>query len=1190
MRHFFLLSLLLAAFPVVTANAQKPLFNGKDLTGWSGNSEFWRVEGGCIIGETTAEKPTKGNTFLIWEGGELKDFELTLEGRVLGNNSGIQYRSKVVDPKNWSVGGYQMDMIGNADLFGMLYEERGRGILARRGQKVVLEAGQKPKVIGQVDKSKQLDVATWNQYRIVARGNTLTHYVNGEVTAEITDNDAAKRSLAGVLAFQIHAGPPTRVELKDIVLKELKERAAKAVNANAEAAPTVPQWIWTRGVAGDETIYARRQWTQREPAKSAKLTITCDNGFTAFINGKRLGESSNWERAEQFDLAPHLVAGDNVLAIEATNTGNIGGLVAMVELVGKDGSSARIVTDKHWLVRDEKTDDWMAPSVDPAGWVDAFSLGLLGKDPWGNPFTGVEGPANAGKINVSQGQAEVVPEGFEIEKIYDVPKATQGSWVSMAVDDQGRLFCSDQRGEGIFRITLGDTETSAPVVEKIPAEITGSQGMLWAFGCLYVSSNGGPTPAGLYRVTDSDGDDMLDHVEKLRNLRPGGEHGIHAVVLGPDGKSIYSVAGNHSAVPEPETSAVPRNYAPDQLLPRMPDARGHGSRVPPPGGWIARTDRDGSAFHLFSAGFRNQYDAAFNAHGEMFTYDADMEWDIGTPWYRPTRMNHVTSGSEFGWRNGSGKFPAYYPDTLPAAVDVGPGSPTGVLSGLGAKFPAKYQNAIFAFDWTYGTIYAMHPVPAGSSYTMIKEEFVIGAPLNVTDGVIGKDGNFYFAVGGRNTNSAVYCVRYSGDEPTDPAPAAPGAEAPLRELRHQIEAFHRPADGAVDEVWPHLGHDDRFIRYAARVALEHQPVVQWADRALAEADTQASLTALLALTRQGNPEHQPALLAALKKIFSAPLAEAQRLDAYRVLGLAIIRMGELDPATAAEFVAILSPGFPATSDPLNRELVALLVALGAEDIVARTIPLMAQDAVGKEGMELNQNLIARAERYGRAFADTARSKPQRQQIWYAYALRKVTHGWTPELRRDFFTWFAKAQNFKGGPSFAGFIENIRKEALAAVADKKERAALATLSEKPASLVPAGYESARTITVGVKPGLKFATDLIEGVVGEKVAIEFVNDDVTGLMHNLAVITPGSLQKVIAASMKIGPDAVEKNFIPDIPEVLAATPQVAINRKFTLYFSIPDSPGDYYFICTYPGHGQLMNGVFRVTESPVTVGAN
>src|SRR5262249_44026206 len=147
-----------------------------------------------------------------------------------------------------------------------------------------------------------------------------------------------------------------------------------------------------------------------------------------------------------------------------------------------------------------------------------------------------------------------------------------------------------------------------------------------------------------------------------------------------------------------------KNWLEDQLLPRMWDANGHAVGVLAPGGWVVKTDPDGKTWEVLTTGYRNAYDMAVNAEGELFVYDADMEWDMGMPWYRPTRVSHSPSGSELGWRSGSGKWPAYYPDSLPAMIDIGPGSPVGVTFGYEAKFPAKYQKALYILDWTFGTI------------------------------------------------------------------------------------------------------------------------------------------------------------------------------------------------------------------------------------------------------------------------------------------------------------------------------------------------------------------------------------------------------------------------------------------------------------------------------------------------------
>ena len=286
-----------------------------------------------------------------------------------------------------------------------------------------------------------------------------------------------------------------------------------------------------------------------------------------------------------------------------------------------------------------------------------------------------------------------LPEGFKAELLYTVP-TDQGSWVSMTNDPQGRLIASDQYGD-LYRIN--PTGNGADV-EKIELRIGFAQGLLCAFDSLYVVSygikgRGGAgqknMPPGLYRVRDTDGDDKYDDVKLLREFVGKSEHGPHAVILSPDKKSLYICAGNATKLPNPETSRVPKVWQEDQVLSRLPDARGHAAGRLAPGGWVCKTDPDGKSFELVSMGFRNQYDIAFDPNGELFTFDADMEWDVGLPWYRPTRVCHVVSGSEFGWRHGSGKWPEYYPDNVPPVVNIGPGSPTGITFGTGAKLPAK---------------------------------------------------------------------------------------------------------------------------------------------------------------------------------------------------------------------------------------------------------------------------------------------------------------------------------------------------------------------------------------------------------------------------------------------------------------------------------------------------------------------
>ena len=224
MRAYFLLILLAGS-----ASAAD-LFNGKDLTGWDGNPAFWSVKDGTITGQTTKENPTKGNTFLIYTNGNVEDFELRLSYRIVGGNSGIQYRSKVADPKNWVVGGYQADFEAGKTYSGILYEERGRGILAKRGEKTVIKDGDtdskhKVQVTGSLGESddiqKKIKDEDWNEYRIIAKGNHLQHFINGTQTIDVIDEQESKAAKSGILALQLHAGPPMTVQFKDLRIKKL---------------------------------------------------------------------------------------------------------------------------------------------------------------------------------------------------------------------------------------------------------------------------------------------------------------------------------------------------------------------------------------------------------------------------------------------------------------------------------------------------------------------------------------------------------------------------------------------------------------------------------------------------------------------------------------------------------------------------------------------------------------------------------------------------------------------------------------------------------------------------------------------------------------------------------------------------------------------------------------------------------
>lgn len=627
--------------------------------------------------------------------------------------------------------------------------------------------------------------------------------------------------------------------------------------------------------------------------------------------------------------------------------------------------------------------------------------------------------------------------GFRVELLYSVPGEDQGSWVNLCADDQGRLLVSDQFG-GMYRMTpppVGQV-LQAAAIEPVPADIRAVNGMHWDSGALYVGVNDyeQKIPSGLYRLTDSDGDDNLDKVELLRAMDAKGDHGVHAVLPTPDGEGFYLITGNNARLTEiVDSSPVPQIWGEDHLLPSMPDGRGHNRGVLAPGGIIYRVSKDGETFEAYASGFRNIFDAAVNRDGELFTYDADMEYDFNTPWYRPTRICHVTSGAEFGWRNGAGKRMPFYADNLPGVLDIGPGSPTGVTFGYGAKFPAKYQNALFALDWSWGKLYAVHLEPEGSSYTATKEEFVTGAPLPITDAIINpKDGAMYFTIGGRRVQSGLYRVTYVGDESTELA-AAVTTQSKLRDTRHMLEAFHGKQDPhAIETAWPYLSDPDRFIRYAARTAVEHQPVDQWAAKALSETDPAKQVEALLALAQVAGvcPQHrsdddepvdtamQEKLLKAVVSINLDSLGLAEQLTLQRATQIILNRFGRPDDAMVQQLIERFDPLFPAQSSELNWLLCETLAWLQSPTVAAKALDLIAA------------------------------APTQEEQMQYARSIRMLQAGWTPELQTAYFEWFLKAANYRGGASFATFIQFIRDDAVSSMSDAQKESLAELLARKP----------------------------------------------------------------------------------------------------------------------------------------------
>ena len=646
-----------------------------------------------------------------------------------------------------------------------------------------------------------------------------------------------------------------------------------------------------------------------------------------------------------------------------------------------------------------------------------------------------------------------LPDGFVAELLYSPGENEQGSWVAMTFDDKGRMITSDQYGF-LYRLELppiGSDSTVKPKVEKLQIgnvadSLVGmgyAQGLLYAFNSLYVVVNNDPNesfglPTGLYRIQDLDGNDQFETVTQLKELKgEQGEHGPHSLKLTPDGKGIYLIAGNHVDVPEMNHYRLPRVWQEDNLFPLIKDPRGHANDRKAPGGWLARIDPEGKDWELISAGYRNTFDFDYNEVGDIFGYDSDMEWDFGMPWYRPTRIAHLTSGSEYGWRTGNSKWSPNYPDNLPATLNIGQGSPTNVMFGAKANFPSKYKKALYAFDWSFGIIYAIHLTPKGATYEASAEEFISGAPLPLTDGTIGPDGALYFATGGRRLESDLYRVYYKGELDTH----TPLKEADLPQeakLRRELEQFHAKGASAagLEKAWSNLNHPDRFVQYAARVAVEHQPVATWKAKALAETNPISKIQAILALAHQGTDADAAGMLSSLMQVDYAALSATDKQNILRTIEVILARYDKGATASKAQLVTYLDPHYPADDNLLNRSLSILLVHLDAPSAVGKTLALLKDakdDPNYQKTFTASSDLIFRNPQYGLDIANMLANVPPAQATFYATVLGGADKGWTAAQRDEYFGWIKNALTaYKGGRSYVGFLDRARKMALASV--------------------------------------------------------------------------------------------------------------------------------------------------------------
>jgi putative heme-binding domain-containing protein len=799
-----------------------------------------------------------------------------------------------------------------------------------------------------------------------------------------------------------------------------------------------PEWIWP---TSDRLRGQTAEFTQSFdlPARfsEAHLRLAADfTDCTITLNGMtvtRLDDYGPWLNLEVTD---QLLPGPNSIRLRCRSSDGPSAIAATLTVTDSRGTKTVLHSDSSWKSRILESSSETPDSSNAAPWRPAVSFGAVAARFWNaadardriTTFDDYTQWKQAADGDEEENLARFVTlPGFSIERIKRA-EPEEGSWISMAFDPQGRLTVA-REDKGLLRLTLPVASDDVLKVETINDTLLECRGLLYAYDSLYANAN---NSKGMYRLRDTSGDDRFDEVTLLREFPGTVGHGRNDLALGPDGL-IYSIHGD--AVEVPTENIVDRTSPLRDTRRVKPEREGH----------LIRTNQDGTRWELVAGGLRNPFGIDFNADGELFTYDADAEFDMGAPWYRPTRLDQLVSGADFGWRGRTGSWPPYeldHPGNALPVADIGKGSPTAVKAGTRSSFPPAYQKAMFILDWAYGRIVACHLYPRGAGYVCHPETFLKGRPLNVTDLDFGPDGSMYVITGGRKTQSVLYRVRYTG--PKSKVEAITPQQVARREFseeqrirRRKLEQLHaEPTQDAqaASTAWSSISSLDPTIRQAATVALEHQPVDSWRSLALNETDSGRQVVGLLALTRNGNADDRRLILQRLNALPIDELSTFNQLAMLQSYSLCLADRSTLDPKFVEQTRERLEQWLNVESlrtshaptgagASVSRKLAGLTIQLGSTKSVQEVLGLLS------------------------------RSRTHEDRIHYLFTLREVRDGWSLESRRTWFQTLREVeQTVVGGDGMPGFLKQIREDAIKTLTES-EQTNLAAVIEPPSEPQP-----------------------------------------------------------------------------------------------------------------------------------------
>ena len=784
-----------------------------------------------------------------------------------------------------------------------------------------------------------------------------------------------------------------------------------------------PHWI-APADKGTSTATLGRGFTVDGPLQSATLKFAADFCFaTVTINQKPVLEVAPFVQLQTLDVTDAVRRGENLLRVELREANKLTGVALTLELRYASGAVATIETDKAWslVLLDPLGALKLEPSTTEKLLVE--DRGAVAPELWGIGRRDISLSAYENYEQWQQSKGEVADKnrpkfwlapGFEITEVR-VAQPDEGSWIAMAFDDKGRLTIS-REDVGLLRMTLAEDRKSVSKVEHIDVKLEECRGLAYDGETLYANANN--SKAMYWLKIDDEG--KPQYVTKLREFPGGVGHGRNDIALRKvpqTGKLlIYSIHGDSVDVPTADTEDNTSPLSESKLLP------------PKKEGTLICLDPATKTTELLHSGLRNPYGIATNGDA-WFTFDADNEHDMGTPWYRPTRILQIPSWGDSGYREVTGQLPPRFhdqPDHFPPLFDIGRASPTSIMFGYDLKFPNPYRRSLFALDWTYGRVIAVHMVPRGASYRVAAETFLQGRPLNVTDIAAGPDGAMYLITGGRKTHSALYRVS-SLIESASSQPALSSHEQNCLQtagFRVVDRGYEGDADAIIDV------QDDPVVRYFDLCILEDNITHLLDPPTAPNTGSPAAKVTFLSLARRRQPSHVAGLIAYLSEQRTADLSIADNLIWIRTCHLCLETSAEevlkkrnlLIPQALAAWKALDTRPFSVapegTSIELRRRLAYLLGELGANEL-----PKLAGEKLLSSGV-------------------------QEDQIAGLLALRNQKSGWTSELRKQQFATINSIPLMIGGAGLPPLEKWLREESIKTLTDAEKAELGDLLQPKP----------------------------------------------------------------------------------------------------------------------------------------------